>query len=174
MLKCSTVGHLIELLDLTSSLKRQIQAEIGEDQTPTLLGQLWALPLKHSHAVTRLGSYACRGENPLAIRLQFAQEDTPLRQTFLHEIAHFLDHQTRQDRRSYHNPHGPSWQRWLTVIAGDTKNTESLAMRTLYAQKLKPVARCLKCGFLLYRLRSLPKGRHWLHRQCGGRLERLC
>jgi len=173
MIRCSTVGRLIEHLELTTLLKSQISAEVGPHQSSLLLDRLWALPLKRSYAVMRLGSYACRGEDPLAIRLQFAQEDHHLRQTFLHEIAHFLDHQTRKDRRNYRRPHGQSWQRWLFLISGAEDGTTSEAMKALYARKLKPVARCSGCGYVLHRLRSLPKGRRWLHRDCGGRLVRL-
>ncbi len=168
MLKCSTVGELLYFLGIFEPLQAQIITELGTPRGEQLLIQLQQLPLKQSHAVTRLGSYNCHGEKPLSIRLQFAQEPEQLQQTLLHEIAHFLDHQTRPVPGSYRNPHGKSWQYWLERVGADREADHSVAMSTLYRQRLKPVARCKRCGQLLERLRRLPQKQRWLHRNCGG------
>jgi hypothetical protein len=170
MLNCSTVGELLYYLDLFDSLEILIRAELGPDRGDAVLIQLQQLPLKKSQAVTRLGSYSCAGAKPLAIRLQFAQEEEQLKQTFLHEIAHFLDHQTRNPPGPYRNPHGRSWKYWLQLIGADQENSDSDAMRALYQERLKPVARCKRCGQLLRRLQRLPQKKRWLHRNCGGLL----
>lgn len=106
----------------------------------------------------------------MAIRLQFAQEEDQLRQTLLHEVAHFLDHQTREPAGAYRNPHGRSWLSWLRLIGGQQDVGDSAEMARLYRRRLKPVARCKRCGLLLKRLRRLPKSRRWLHADCGGLL----
>lgn len=170
MLNCVRVGELLEKLGLAPALREQVVAVLGRKRADDLLERLAALPLKRSRALTRLGSYSCRGGRPLAIRLQFAQEENQLRQTLLHEIAHFLDHQTRPAPGAYRNPHGRSWQAWLARIGGEPGRGESRALGQLYRERLKPVARCQRCGLLLRRLRRLPRGRRWLHRDCGGLL----
>lgn len=170
MLNCRTVGELLYLLGLFADLQERVCAELGGSRGEELLLQLQLLPLKRSHAVTRLGSYSCRGAKPLSIRLQFAQEPEQLEQTLLHEIAHFLDHQTRSLRGPYRNPHGRSWQYWLQVVGGANGSGCSAALSDLYHQRLKPVARCQRCGLLLKRLRRLPQRQRWLHRDCGGLL----
>ncbi len=172
MLSCTTVGQLLRYLELCASLKDKVYAELGETRGAKLFSQLQELPLRKSHAVTRLGSYSCRGAEPLSIRLQFAQESEQLQQTFLHEIAHFLDHQTRSGGGAYRNPHGRSWQHWVRVVGVESESRSgiSAAMSCLYQQRLKPVARCNRCGQLLKRLRRLPLKQRWLHRDCGGLL----
>lgn len=173
MLSCRTVGEILYFLGLYESLQGAVCGELGSSRGEELLIQLQQLPLKRSHAVTRLGSYSCRGAKPLAIRLQFAQEPEQLEQTLLHEIAHFLDHQTRSLRGPYRNPHGRSWQSWLQRVGGAGGSGSSAAISDLYRQRLKPVARCQRCGLLLKRLRRLPQRQRWLHRNCGGLLVSL-
>jgi predicted SprT family Zn-dependent metalloprotease len=169
MLNCKTVGELLYFLGLFESLQGRVNDVLG-NRAESLLIQLRQLPLKKSHAVTRLGSYSCRGAEALSIRLQFAQELEQLEQTLLHEVAHFLDHQTRDTRGPYRNPHGRSWRYWLELVGGDGATDSSAAMSSLYRQRLKPVARCKRCGLLLKRLRRLPRKQRWLHRDCGGLL----
>jgi len=170
LLNCKTVGELLCFLGLLEPLQEQVSTELGTSKAEELFIQLQPLPLKKSHAVTRLGSYSCRGAKPLSIRLQFAQEEDQLQQTLLHEIAHFLDHQTRVSPGPYRYPHGQSWKYWLKRIGGGDDSGASIAMSTLYRQRLKPVARCKRCGLLLHRLRRLPQKQRWLHRECGGLL----
>jgi len=170
VLSCTTVGELLYFLGIFEPLHQQIIDDLGRRSGEELLIRLQQLPLKRSHAVTRLGSYSCRGPKALSIRLQFAQEQEQLEQTLLHEIAHFLDHQTRNPPGPYRNPHGRSWQYWLKRIGGGSGIEGSAAMRNLYRQRLKPVARCKRCGLLLKRLRRLPQKQRWLHRDCGGLL----
>jgi len=170
VLNCSTVGELLFFLGIFDTLQDRVLTNLGSAKGQPLLIQLQQLPLKKSHAVTRLGSYSCRGPDPLAIRLQFAQEQEQLIQTLLHEIAHFFDHQTRSSPGNYSNPHGQSWKFWLHLIGADKEPGRSVAMGLLYQQRLKPVARCKRCGQLLKRLRRLPQKKRWLHRECGGLL----
>ncbi len=170
MLNCLTVGELLYFLGLFEFLQGQVIEELGRTRGEELLIQLQQLPLKKSHAVTRLGSYSCRGSKALSIRLQFVQEENQLEQTLLHEIAHFLDHQTRHTKGSYRNPHGYSFQSWLKLVGADSESGSSVAMRNLYYERLKPVARCKRCGLLFKRLRRLPQKQRWLHRECGGLL----
>ena len=120
MLSCTTVGQLLLHLDLGTSLHATVCSEVGDSAGARLFSRLQGLPLRRSHAVARLGSYSCRGGEPLAIRLQFAQEAEQLQHTFLHEIAHFLDHQTRSGAGAYRNPHGQSWQHWLRLLGAES------------------------------------------------------
>ncbi len=169
MKRCSRVGELLDHFNLRELLQQRIGVKLGSERALKLLSQLDPLPLRSSRAATRLGAYQCRAGEPLAISLQFAQEEEQLRQTLLHEIAHFLDHQTRGSK-DYRNPHGPSWQDWLECLGAAPGRGDSPALKALYRQRLKPVARCKRCGYTLHRLRRLTRGRRWLHRECGGQL----
>ena len=168
--KAKTVGELLLQLEMKQELQRCLVAQLGEGKAVPLAAELDALPLKSSHALTRLGAYVSSGDRALAIRLQFAQEENQLRQTLLHEIAHFLDHRTRGRAGAYRSPHGPSWRGWLEALGGTPGPGRSKRLAELYRQRLRPVARCEKCGYTLKRLRALDRRKRWSHRPCGGRL----
>ena len=143
------------------------RAECGCDQA--VLQQIYNLPVRKSHAVRRLGSYVARGGEPIEIRLQFALEETKLVETFLHELAHCLDHLTNQNGKPYRRAHGPGWQRWASALGILPERCgESEALRQLHAQRLRVVAICKKCGFELQRLKRLPRNRKYSHTDCGG------
>jgi predicted SprT family Zn-dependent metalloprotease len=165
-----TVGELLVHLHMQEELRQRIVEQLGARRAAPLSRELEALPLKSSRALTRLGSYVSSGSKALAIRLQFAQEEDQLRQTLLHEVAHFLDHRTRRRPGSYRNPHGSSWREWLEKIGGEPGRGHSTQLEALYRHKLRPVARCEKCGFTLKRLRALDRRKRWSHQPCGGRL----
>ena len=134
-----------------------------------LLQQVAELPVRRSHAVRRLGSYVTRGGVPVAIRLQFAQEEEVLIETFLHELAHCLDHLTNQNGKPYRRAHGEGWRRWATALQiAPERCGESEAMQQLHASRLKVVAVCKRCGYKLKRLRRLPHRRRYTHVGCGG------
>jgi hypothetical protein len=146
--------------------------ECGYDRH--LLQKIAHLPVQRSHAVRRLGSYVARGGEPVAIRLQFAQEDALLVETFLHELAHCLDHQTNQSGKTYRRAHGAGWQRWAAALQiAPERCGESEALKQLHASRLKVVAVCKRCGFELKRLRRLPRRRRYSHNGCGG-MFKLC
>lgn len=134
-----------------------------------LLGRIADVPVLRSHAVRRLGSYVTRGGEPVAIRLQFAQEEERLVETFLHELAHLFDHLTHQPGKLYRRAHGDGWRRWALalqiapVLCGDSE-----ALRQLHVSRLKVVAVCKRCGYELRRLRRLPRRRRYSHVGCGG------
>jgi hypothetical protein len=135
------------------------QAECGCAQV--VLEKIYNLPVRKSHAVRRLGSYVARGGEPIEIRLQFVLEETKLVETFLHELAHCLDHQTNQNGKPYRRAHGSGWQRWASALGIAPE-------QQLHAQRLKVVAICKKCGFELQRLKRLPRNRKYSHTDCGG------
>lgn len=173
MSEAGIVGDLLSQLEMTLDLRQRVLGRLGARRAAPLLQELESLQLKPSRALTRLGSYVSRGSTAHAIHLQFAQEPEQLRQTLLHEIAHFFDHQTRFRKGAYRNPHGQSWQQWLELLGGQHLRASSAQLEELYRQRLKPVARCERCGFVLERLRRLACGRRWVHRSCGGRLRPL-
>ena len=105
----------------------------------------------------------------MAIRLQFAQEDGMLVETFLHELAHCLDHLTNQSGRPYRRAHGTGWRRWAEALQiAPERCGESEALQKLHASRLKVVAVCKRCGFELRRVRRLPRRRRYSHVECGG------
>ncbi len=130
------------------------------------------LPVKKSHAVKRFGSYIARGGEPVAIRLQFALEEAELVETFLHELAHCLDHLANQGGRPYRRAHGEGWRRWARALGISPERCgRSDALRQLHERRLKLVAVCRKCGCEVRRLRRLAGGRTYVHVGCGGRLQ---
>lgn len=143
------------------------QDECGCDQA--VLTRIYNLPVRKSHAVRRLGSYVARGGEPVEIRLQFALEEPKLVETFLHELAHCLDHLTNQKGKPYRRAHGPGWRRWASALGIVPERCgESEALQQLHAQRLKVVAVCKKCGFELQRIKRLPRKRKYSHTDCGG------
>ncbi len=133
-----------------------------------LIERLGALPVRRSHAVGLLGSYVHRAGEPLAIRLQTAQEPALLRTTLLHELAHACEHLTAANPGRHRCTHGPDWRQWAEAFGiAPLRTARSAALGALRTARLKPVAVCEKCGCVFHRLRRLPRRRQWLHPQCG-------
>lgn len=133
-----------------------------------LIERLGALPVRRSHAVGLLGSYAHRGGEPIAIRLQTGQEPELLKATLLHELAHACEHLTSPNPNRHRCTHGAGWRQWAEAFAiAPERTAPSAALGALRAARLKPVAVCEKCGCVFHRLRRLPRRRQWLHPQCG-------
>lgn len=146
--------------------------KIGVD--PSLFGEIATLPIVKSRAVRRFGSYVANGAEPVEIRLQFALETPELIETFLHELAHCLDHQTFQKGFPYRRAHGKGWRRWALALGISTDRCgSSETLMRLREERLKVVAVCNKCGFELRRLRRLPKKGRFIHTECGGKLRML-
>lgn len=132
------------------------------------------LPVQKTRAVTRFGSYVVRNARPVAIRLQFALPEDELIETFLHELAHCLDHLTNQKGRSYRQAHGDGWKKWAAAFGiAPASCGKSATLHRLREQRLKVVAICQKCGFEVRRLRRFPRRRKYLHIECGGKLRLL-
>ena len=165
--KIMNVAQLVCKLNLQSRVESALAAN-GKSGLPARAA---ALPVHRSHALKRLGSYVARGEEPVAIRLQFAVEEEVLIDTFLHELAHCLDHLLNQPGKRYRSSHGRGWKRWAESFGIDpVRCGESATLKRLHAERLKVVAVCKRCGFELKRLKRLPRNRRYLHPKCGGRL----
>jgi hypothetical protein len=109
-----------------------------------------------------------RGGEPVAIRLQLAQERDLLGVTLLHELAHACEHLTSANPRYHRCTHGLHWQGWAATFGiTPARASRSAALGALRASRLKPVAVCEQCGCVFHRLRRLPSRRQWLHPQCG-------
>lgn len=139
-----------------------------------MLAALSGLPVRRSHATRILGSYVYRGDEPLCIRLQFAQEPELLKETFLHELAHACDHLTQDAAVPYQQKHGPRWKRWAIALGtdGEARGTSKNLSR-LYRSRLKPVGVCRRCGTVIQRVRKLNQRQTYRHRDCGGRITTL-
>lgn len=139
-----------------------------------LLDNLAAIPVLSSRASRRLGCYVFCGDEPVCIRLQFAQEADNLRQTFLHEIAHACDHLNQYGSGHRRVGHGVSWRRWALALGIDSAATgRSATVATLHQQRQKLVAVCLLCGTQIYRVRRLNRNNRYIHPSCGGVLKLL-
>ncbi len=167
-----TVISLAKQLDLDQVIGYAARSMLSFADAELLLQRLAALPVKRSHALQRLGSYVARGAEPLAIRLQFAQESRQLTATFLHEVAHACDHLSHQSGKPYRRAHGPGWQAWMAALGqpADTRGA-STSLAELRTQRLKVVAVCRSCGAEIRRLRRLDRRKRYIHTDCGGRLQ---
>ncbi len=170
-------GLSVRLLAVELTLWPQIVAAVEAQCTAVsgrqLLEKLAVIPVAPSRASRRLGCYAFRGTEPVAIRLQFAQEADNLRQTFLHEVAHACDHLNQQSG-SRRIAHGNSWRQWALALGIDTATTgRSAALVALHQQRRKLVAICLECDAEIYRVRRLNRNHRYLHPPCGGVLKPL-
>ncbi|SHI97334.1 SprT-like family protein [Malonomonas rubra DSM 5091] len=157
---------------LWSQILRALDEQLDRRAAKELLLELESVPVHRSRAVRRLGCYVSRLGKPVCIRLQFAQEAELLAETFLHEVAHACDHLSRKGRGKYSRAHGPQWCRWALALGIEPQVTgRSEQLDSLYAERLKVVAVCSRCGFELRRLRRLNRRGKYLHRECGGRLK---
>ncbi|MCF6267716.1 MAG: SprT-like domain-containing protein [Desulfuromusa sp.] len=160
------------------NLWQQIEAAVNgilvaESAAPALLERIARIPIHKSRSTRRLGVYVSKGSEPICIRLQFAQEQANLKQTFLHEVAHACDHLTRSKKPStYQRVHGSSWKEWARVLGISTQSCgESEAVSLLHQQRVKLIAVCLKCGVEFYRVRRLNRNRIYIHQNCGGKIK---
>jgi predicted SprT family Zn-dependent metalloprotease len=166
-----TALSLAEEFGLWPLIRAVILARLSPYEAAALITHLHRLPVKRSHAVQRLGCYVARGGAPVSIRLQFAQEEEQLRQTFLHELAHACDHLTLQNGRPYRQAHGPGWREWMAAFGLPAERVgQSEALALLRDRRLKVVAVCRTCGIEIKRLRRFDKRKRYLHSECGGRL----
>ncbi|MBW2185451.1 MAG: hypothetical protein JRG71_03305 [Deltaproteobacteria bacterium] len=138
----------------------------------TLLIQIAKVPVARSRSTTTLGCYVSRNDTPCCIRLQFDQEPELLVHTFLHEVAHLIDHLVSFSGRPYRGAHRSGWTFWaiaLGISPCRTVKSEYLAQQ--HQQRKKLVAVCSGCGESFYRIRRLNRNRTYLHKQCGSPLK---
>ncbi len=168
------VQTLAVQLGLWAAIGEAARLELGEGRAQELLDRAGSVPVVRSRALRTLGSYVFRGANPLQIRLQFAQEPTKLRETFLHELAHLFDHLGSASARAYRGGHGTGWRHWAQAlgIAPEVRG-HSESLERLRNQRMKLVAVCSGCGAQFHRLRRFAQGRQYVHRDCGSKLDIL-
>lgn len=166
-----TVEIVATRLGVLECVRAAILQCLPQHHSEHLLNLLLPLPVRPSHALRSLGSYATRAGQPVAIRLQFSQAADQQRETLLHELAHACDHLVNQSGQPYRQAHGPGWKTWAEAFGIDPQRTgHSPELAQLHRQRLKPVAICQRCGFVVMRLRRLPARQKFLHPDCGGRI----
>lgn len=165
------VRALAEHLDLWAQISAGVRNLCGEDDGRILLHRLATIRVRESFATSRLGSYVFCGKDPVCIRLQFAQEEDCLRQTFLHEISHACDHLHRGWERGRRFGHGSHWRQWAQALGIDACSTgRSSIVAGLHQRRNKLVAVCQQCGTEFYRVRRLNRKGKYIHPACGGTL----
>ncbi len=170
-IRSMNVRGLADELGIWLRIAAGVESCCAAPQGEQLLDNLAAIPVVSSRASRRLGCYVFCGDEPVCIRLQFAQEPENLRQTFLHEIAHACDHLS-QHGGSRRVAHGNSWRQWALALGIDTATTgRSVAIVALHQQRRKLVAICLACGAEIYRVRRLNRNNRYIHSSCGGVLK---
>lgn len=168
-----TVERLARELNLWEEILQTIDT-LAENDAPRLICELARLPVKRSSATRRMGSYVSLNGRAVCIRLQFSQEPDNLKQTLLHEIAHFCDHQLFQSGKKYRRAHGAQWQTWAIAFGVPAKSCgNSEALNQLHQQRLKLVAVCQNCGAEFRRVRRLNRRRKYFHTGCGGFLRQI-
>lgn len=90
-----------------------------------------------------------------------------LKDTLIHEYAHLLAF------ARYGNAgrgHGAGWQQAMTDLgaAPRVRHTYEVARN---ASRQRVFYRCVRCGASIERRRRLPRGRKYVHAQCGGGLK---
>ena len=137
-----------------------VKARLEPAAARKLIDRLGSLPVRTSHAVGLLGSYVHRGGEPVAIRLQLAQELNLQASTLLHELAHACEHLTSANPSRHRCTHGVSWRSWAEAFGiAPERAARSASLGALRAARLKPVAICGKCGCVFHRLRRLSRRR---------------
>ncbi len=160
--------------NLWCRIEEAVKQRLEEKVVDALLRRLAVVPIKSSRATRTLGIYVFTAEEPVCIRLQFAQSTESLQQTFLHEVAHVCDHLSHQPKKDQRRGHGRNWQAWAVALGTlPVRCGESAELAQLHRTRLKPVAVCQKCGFVLRRIRRLNRRGDYIHSPCGGRLKTL-
>jgi len=163
-----TVAEIAGELGVWEAFVLGVNGRLDSVAARGLVNRLALLPVRASHAVGLLGSYVHRGAEPIAIRLQLAQERPLLGVTLLHELAHACEHLTAVRPQHHRCSHGSHWRGWAEAFGiAPERVSRSTVLGDLRAARLKPVAVCERCGCVFHRLRRLPKRRQWLHPQCG-------
>ncbi|MDX2494671.1 MAG: SprT-like domain-containing protein [Desulfuromusa sp.] len=168
-----TVKQIADEFSLWQEIETAVNGILVEGSAPDLLEKIAKIPIQHSRATRRLGAYISKGDEPICIRLQFAQEPDNLKHTFLHEVAHACDHLNRSNKPStYRRAHGSSWKGWARALGISTQcSGESEAVRLLHQQRVKLIAVCQKCGAEFHRVRRLNRNRIYIHQNCGGKIK---
>lgn len=137
-----------------------------------ILIQIAQVSVVRSRATTTLGCYVSRYGTPCCIRLQFDQEPELLVHTFLHEVAHLIDHLVSFSGKPYRGAHRSGWSFWAIALGiSPCRTGESTHLARQYQQRKKLVAVCCGCGESFYRVRRLNRNRTYLHKQCGAPLK---
>lgn len=110
-----TVERLSTQLDVWSRICEVITQE-SLIASGNLIAQISQVPVKTSRSTTTLGCYVSRGGKPCCIRIQFDQEPELIVQTFLHEVAHLLDHLISFSGKPYRGAHRSGWVRWAVAL----------------------------------------------------------
>lgn len=168
------VRELGEKLCLWAQIEAAARLRCDSGRVSWLLEQVGRIPVQHSRATSRLGSYVFRGREPVCIRLQFAQEADSLRQTFLHEIAHACDHLMDKGNQQQRVRHDRSWQLWAQALGiSPAVRGQSAVLSSLHKRRKKLVAVCQVCGVRIYRVRQLNRKGIYIHPACGGTLQAI-
>jgi len=163
-----TVHAIADELDVWETFAAGVANRLDFVAAAALIERVGHLPVRASHAVGLLGSYAHCGGEPVCIRLQPRQEPELLRTTLLHELAHACEHLTAPQPHRHRCGHGPAWRAWaLAFDIAPQRSGKSFALNNLRQERLKPVAVCERCGCVFQRLRRLPARRNWVHPECG-------
>lgn len=168
-------AQTVETWSIQFDIWERVCEVISREQTDLaekILIQIAQVPVVRSRSTTTLGCYVSRYGMPCCIRLQFDQEPELLVQTFLHEIAHLIDHLVSFSGRSYRGAHRSGWTFWAIALGTSpcrTAKSERLAQQ--HQQRKKLVAVCSGCGESFYRIRRLNRNRTYLHKQCGSSLK---
>ncbi|OEU70099.1 MAG: hypothetical protein BA864_05730 [Desulfuromonadales bacterium C00003093] len=169
-----TVKSFATEQNLWCRIEDAVKQALEGNAVDALLQRLAGVPIKSSRASRMLGAYIFKTGEPVCIRLQFVQSPESLQQTFLHEVAHACDHLSHQPKKVQRRGHGRAWQAWAVALGIlPVRCGESAELAQLHRTRLKPVAVCQKCGFVLQRVRRLNRRGDYIHRSCGGRLKTL-
>jgi len=141
----------------------------GREFAAAAFASFEAWTVRPSRATTRFGSISTRTKILRLTTLDCSPETR--RDTILHEVAHVV----MCELVSQAERHGPRWQTLARSLGArpermgvDLRFRE--ASRRMRAAREQVVARCLRCGFEVKRMRRSTRdwGRY-LHRDCGGR-----
>jgi SprT protein len=105
-------------------------------------------------------------EGVIGLSSRLLDTEEKVRDTLIHEYAHLLA-VDRHGRVAAN--HGPLWQRAMRDLGAEPTRTHSYEVEPPRQSKAVTY-RCEKCHREIIRKRCLPRGRLFVHAQCGGSL----
>ncbi len=145
-------------------LREYAEAVLEEAMAAFPVGYRPALVWKPFRVTAGMAYYRLKA---IGLSISLLNDRERVKDTLLHEYAHLLAFH-RHGRKAA--GHGPEWQQAMQDL-GLPPEVRHRYEVTRNQRRQKVVYRCARCGEEFDRVRKFPRGRVYLHVNCGGRIQ---